>query len=312
MNVLVAGASGFIGGHLVNALIDRGDEVYSVARKPVEQWWQHPSKAHAARADLRQGLIWWGLTKIDVLVNLAADMGGIGFISARPADCMANALINLNLLRGSVALGVKKYVFASSACVYSTRTDVLRESDVYPAMPDNDYGWEKLFSERATLAFAKDYGLDVRVPRFHTCYGPYGTWTGGREKVPAAICRKVAEAVRDGSGEIEIWGDGEQTRSFMWVGDAVEGILRLIDSDVREPINLGSAEQVTINELVSIVERVAGVQLKRRYVVGPQGVRGRSSDNTMIRERLGWEPSTPLAEGIARTYPWIAEQVNRQ
>jgi nucleoside-diphosphate-sugar epimerase len=247
--------------------------------------------------------------------NLAADMGGMGFIEANKACCMLSVLINTHLLESARRVDVRRFFYASSACVYAQdkqRTaDLapLKESDAYPADPEDGYGWEKLFSERMCRHFTEDFGLDTRVARFHNVYGPFGTWYGGREKAPAAICRKVAEACRSGRHEIEIWGDGEQTRSFTYIDDCVRGTRMIMESDIEEPINLGSSEMVTINELVDIVESIAGVKLTRRYNLdAPKGVRGRNSDNTMIRERLGWEPSISLQSGLERTYRWIYDQ----
>jgi nucleoside-diphosphate-sugar epimerase len=240
----------------------------------------------------------------------------MGFIESHKADCMLSVLINTHLLVAAREAGVERFMFGSSACVYAadkqTDPDVtaLRENDAYPAEPEDGYGWEKLFGERMCRHFMEDYGLSVRVPRFHNVYGPQGTYAGGREKAPAAICRKVVEAQLDGSGAIEVWGDGEQTRSFTYVDDTIEGIFRLMESDVTEPINIGSSQLVTINRLVDLVEEIAGVELERRYnLSAPQGVRGRNSDNTLILERLGWEPTVPLEVGLATTYAWIREQM---
>jgi nucleoside-diphosphate-sugar epimerase len=248
--------------------------------------------------------------------NLACDMGGMGFIEANRAACMVSVLINTHLLMAGTAAGVKRHFFSSSACIYNIhlqqRPDVtaLREEDAYPAMPEDGYGWEKLFSERMCRNFRDDYGIETRVARYHNVYGPHGTYDGGREKAPAAICRKVAVAKLTGEHEIEIWGDGEQTRSFMYIDDCLLGTTKIMASDITEPLNLGSAELVTINQLVDIVEEIAGVHLTRRYKLdAPKGVRGRNSDNTLIQERLGWEPNTPLAEGMEKTYAWIYDQL---
>jgi nucleoside-diphosphate-sugar epimerase len=251
-----------------------------------------------------------------MVYNLAADMGGMGFIERNKARCMLSVLINTQLLEAALRTGVARYFFASSACVYAREKQLtphksaLKETDAYPAEPEDGYGWEKLFSERMCHHFSEDFGLITRVARYHNVYGPNGTWTGGREKAPAAICRKVAEAQLTGEVEIEIWGDGEQTRSFMFIDDCIEGTLRIMDSDVEQPINLGSSETVTINQLVDVVEEIAGVKLARRYLLdAPKGVRGRNSDNTLIRERLGWEPSVRLRTGLAETYRWVFDQV---
>jgi nucleoside-diphosphate-sugar epimerase len=250
------------------------------------------------------------------IFNLAADMGGMGFIENNRALCMLSVLINTHLLQAARATGTKRFFFASSACVYAhgkqTDPDVtaLQEADAYPAMPEDGYGWEKLFSERMCRHFMEDFGLETRVGRYHNVYGPHGTWDGGREKAPAAICRKVAEAKMHGIRDIEIWGDGEQTRSFMYIDDCLEGSTRLLAGDIREPINIGSDELVSINHLVDIVEGIAGVRLERRYnLSAPQGVRGRNSDNTLIRERMGWAPSVRLEDGLAKTYAWIHDEI---
>jgi nucleoside-diphosphate-sugar epimerase len=243
-------------------------------------------------------------------------MGGMGFIETHKADCMVSVLINTNMLLASRDHGVEHFLFGSSACVYAAgkQTDpnvtALKEEDAYPAMPEDGYGWEKLFSERMCRHFMEDYGISVRVPRFHNVYGPYGTYAGGREKAPAAICRKVIEAQLNDTGVIEIWGDGEQTRSFTYIDDTIDGLFRIMESEFSDPINLGSSQLVTINRLVEIVEEIAGITLERRYnLSAPQGVRGRNSDNTLILEQLGWEPSISLEDGLERTYAWIYEQM---
>jgi len=252
-----------------------------------------------------------------VVYNLAADMGGMGFIEANKGLCMLSVLINTHLLMAAREFGVPRFFYSSSACVYAADKQVseqleapLKESDAYPAMPEDGYGWEKLFSERMCRHFTEDFGIATRVARYHNVYGPWGTYDGGREKAPAAVCRKVIQAQLSGSNEIEIWGDGEQTRSFTYIDDCLEGTLRLMSSDVVEPLNVGSDQLVTINQLVSIVENVAGVTLTRRYKLdAPKGVRGRNSDNTLVRERLGWAPSIKLETGMRHTYNWIREQM---
>ena len=243
-------------------------------------------------------------------------MGGMGFIELNRADCMLNVLINTHMLMAARNAGVERFFFSSSACVYAaekqTSADVrpLRELDAYPAMPEDGYGWEKLFSERMCRHFTEDFGLATRVARYHNVYGPYGTYAGGREKAPAALCRKVVDAQLSGSGEIAIWGDGEQTRSFTYIDDCVEGTYRLTASDVPEPLNIGSDQRVTINQLVDTIEAIACVKLKRRYKPGsPRGVRGRNSDNTLIMRRLGWAPSISLENGIRPTYEWICREM---
>jgi nucleoside-diphosphate-sugar epimerase len=243
-------------------------------------------------------------------------MGGMGFIEANKARCMLSVLINTHLLQASVSHGVERFFFSSSACVYAADKQLtpdiapLAEADAYPAEPEDGYGWEKLFSERMCRHFTEDFGLVTRLARYHNVYGPHGTWTGGREKAPAAICRKVAEAKLSGNHEIEIWGDGEQTRSFMYIDDCVEGTRKITASEIDEPINLGSSEMVTINQLVDIVEQIAGIEVNRRYDLdAPKGVRGRNSDNTMILGRLGWEPTISLRSGLERTYAWVYDQL---
>jgi GDP-D-mannose 3', 5'-epimerase len=316
--VLVAGGGGFIGGHLVSELQRRGFErIRAVDLKPLGRWYQQQEGVENVSADLREkDATYVAAEGATTVFNLAADMGGMGFIETHKADCMVSVLINTNLLLAAREHGVERFLFGSSACVYAadkqTDPDVtaLKEPDAYPALPEDGYGWEKLFGERICRHFMEDYGISVRVPRFHNVYGPYGTYAGGREKAPAAICRKVIEAQLDGSSKIEIWGDGEQTRSFTYIDDTIDGILRIMESEFTDPINLGSSQLVTINELVDIVEGIVGVKLERNYnLTAPQGVRGRNSDNTLIREQLGWEPSISLQDGLEKTYAWIYEQM---
>jgi nucleoside-diphosphate-sugar epimerase len=315
--VVVAGAGGFIGGHLCAALAGRGARVRAADVKPIPTWFQRIPRTQAISADLKdRDACYQLLDGADLVFNLAADMGGMGFIENNKARCMLSVLINTHLLLAAQDLGVERLFYASSACVYAAdkqdRTDVdaLCESDAYPAMPEDGYGWEKLFSERMCRHFSEDFGLESRVARYHNVYGPLGTYDGGREKAPAAICRKVIEAKLTGSNEIEIWGDGNQTRSFTYIEDCTDGTLRLMASSVREPINLGSDEMVTINQLVDIVENIAGIRLRRNYRLdAPLGVRGRSSDNMLIKELLGWAPSIRLVDGIEQTYSWIYDQM---
>jgi nucleoside-diphosphate-sugar epimerase len=314
--ILVTGGGGFIGGHLVADLLRQGYRVRSVDLKAVEEWYQVHDEAENVVADLRlRDACAQAAAGADEVYNLAADMGGMGFIENNKALCMLSVLINTHMLEAAVEHDVKRFFYSSSACVYAAdkQTDPdnpgLRESDAYPAMPEDGYGWEKLFSERMCRHFREDFDLYTRMARYHNVYGPEGTWQGGREKAPAAICRKVAEAKLSGSDQIEIWGDGEQTRSFMYIDDCLLGSKAIMDSDILEPINLGSNELVTINQLVDIVEEIADVSLERRYdLSAPKGVRGRNSDNTLIQERLGWEPSISLREGLAKTYAWIFDQ----
>jgi GDP-D-mannose 3', 5'-epimerase len=312
--VLVTGAGGFIGHHLVTHLKERGYWVRGVDVKEPE--YTAIDADEFELLDLRrwdEALL--AMRGIDQVYALAADMGGMGFISANHATILHdNALMNLHTIEAARLHGVGRYLYSSSACVYpehlQDRADVapLREDDAYPANPQDAYGWEKLISERLCLYYAGQYGMETRMVRFHNVYGPYGTYDGGREKVPAALCRKVALAPSGGS--IEIWGDGEQTRSFCYVDDCIEGIYRIMQSDHREPINLGTDRMVTINELARLVIEVSGKHdISLLHVDGPQGVRGRNSDNTKLREVLGWEPEISLEEGLAPTYSWIAEQV---
>lgn len=316
--VVVAGAGGFIGGHLVNYLQAHGhDRIRAVDIKPLHEWHQVSPAAENLTLDLstieacRQALA--GSVAV---YNLACDMGGMGFIETHKAECMLSVLINTHLLMTAREAGTRRFFYSSSACVYAAdkQTDAnvtaLREADAYPAMPEDGYGWEKLFSERMCRHFTEDFGIVTRVARYHNVYGPWGTYDGGREKAPAAICRKVIEAKLSGRHEIEIWGDGEQTRSFMYIDDCLIGSTRLMDSEVAEPLNIGSDELVSINRLVDIAEQIGGVKLKRRYKLdAPKGVRGRNSDNTLIKARLGWAPSIGLQDGLEKTYRWIHDQM---
>jgi len=315
--VLVAGAGGFLGGHLVRALVDDGYKVRAVDHKAIDDWHQVHEAAENLRLDLSEKPVCHeAVDGTSQLYNFAADMGGMGFIENNKALCMLSVLINTHLLMAARDHQLERYFYASSACVYAADKQAtsagrpLREGDAYPAMPEDGYGWEKLFGERMCHHFLEDFALQTRVARFHNVYGPLGTWHGGREKAPAAICRKIAEASLSGHREIEVWGDGKQTRSFTYIDDSIEGTLRLMRSDERDPLNIGSEELVTIDELVDIVEDIAGIRVQRHYVLdAPQGVRGRNSDNTLIRKKLGWAPSTPLALGLERTYRWIYDQL---
>lgn len=318
MNVLVTGAGGFIGGHLVASLREKGaGRIRAVDIKPAGQWYQRFDDCENLTLDLRDAAACQkAAAGMDWIYNLAADMGGMGFIELHKAECMLSVLINTHLLVAARDAGCQRYFYASSACVYAADKQTtpenpgLKESDAYPAMPEDGYGWEKLFSERMCRHFSEDYGIETRVARYHNVYGPHGTYDGGREKAPAAICRKVIEAQRDNTMEIEVWGDGRQTRSFQYIDDCILGTRAIMQGNVREPLNLGSAQMVSINQLVDVAEEIAGVRLLRRYKIhAPKGVRGRSSDNTLIRQLLGWEPSIPLNEGLAKTYTWIAGQM---
>ncbi len=317
-HILITGAGGFIGGWLTKWFVEHGyKHVRAVDIKSKKDWYQVHEDAENLVYDLcRLEACEFVTQDVDYVFNLAADMGGMGFIENNRAACMLSVLINTHLLMAAQREGVKRYFYASSACVYAhdKQTDpnvtALREEDAYPAMAEDGYGWEKLFSERMCRHFSEDFGMEVRVARFHNVYGPLGTYTGGREKAPAAICRKVIEAVISGNHEIEIWGDGEQTRSFMYIDDCVEGILKIFDSNFDQPINLGSAELVSINQLVSLAEKNSGIKLLRTYKKdAPQGVRGRNSNNELIQQVLGWEPSISLQEGLKKTYDWIFVQM---
>lgn len=315
--VLVAGAGGFIGGHLVKDLLSQGYRVRGVDKKPQWQWYQRFVGAENLTLDLEnKQSCTEAVNGCDIVYNLAADMGGMGFIELNKGLCMLSVLINTHLLMAAREYGVKRYFYSSSACVYAgykqceTENLGLKEVDAYPADPEDGYGWEKLFSERMCRHFLEDFGVETRVARYHNVYGPNGTYDGGREKAPAAICRKVISAVLGGPKEIEIWGDGLQTRSFQYIDDCIKGSQSIMLSDIKEPINLGSSEMVSINRLVDLVEDIAGIKLKRSYKLdAPKGVRGRSSDNTMIKERLGWEPSISLLDGLKKTYAWIYDEM---
>jgi GDP-D-mannose 3',5'-epimerase len=316
--ILVSGAGGFIGGWLVRYLQENGfTDLRAVDIKPLEEWHQVIEGVDNRVADLRAlEACRNAVSGIAHVYNLASDMGGMGFIEANRAACMISVLINTHLLIAGRDEGVKRHFYSSSACVYNvelqqvSEVTALREEDAYPALPEDGYGWEKLFSERMCRNFQDDYGIETRVARYHNVYGPHGTYAGGREKAPAAICRKVAEAKLSGRHEIEIWGDGEQTRSFMYIDDCLYGTMRIMESEILDPINLGSSELVTINQLVDVVEEIAGVKLERRYNLdAPKGVRGRNSDNTLILELLGWEPNIPLSVGLEKTYAWIYDEL---
>jgi GDP-D-mannose 3', 5'-epimerase len=317
---VVCGAGGFIGGHLVQTLLANGVEVIrAVDIKPLNEWYQSSGDVENLTLDLKDTesclRAAHGTT---VVFQLAADMGGMGFIENNKALCMLSVLTNTHMLMAARDKGVERFFYSSSACVYNAEKQTnpnvvaLKEEDAYPAMPEDGYGWEKLFSERMCRHFEEDYGLQCRVARYHNVYGPLGTWTGGREKAPAAVCRKVIQAKASGKHEIEIWGDGKQTRSFMYIDDCTKGTEMITESDIREPLNLGSDELVTINQLVDIAEEIAGIKLKRNYnLSAPKGVNGRNSDNTKIQHDLGWAPSIKLREGLAKTYAWIESEMQQ-
>ena len=310
--VVVTGAGGFIGGHMVRTLKDRGfRHIRAVDRKPFDERYQIFDNVENRHLDLALLNSCQAAAKgADYIFNLAADMGGMGFIELNKALCMLSVLTSTHMLVAARDAGAKRLFYSSSACVYngSKQTDPnnagLAEDDAYPAMPEDGYGWEKLFSERMARHFMEDFDLETRVARYHNVYGPWGTYDGGREKAPAVIGRKAISAKKSGKHEIEIWGDGEQTRSFMYIDDCVHGTIALMESDVREPINIGSDELVSINQLVSIIEEIAGVKLKRKYKLdAPKGVRGRNSDNAKIKKELGWAPWIKLRDGLERPMP---------
>jgi nucleoside-diphosphate-sugar epimerase len=317
--VLVAGAGGFIGGWLVRNLIERGyTKIRAVDLKPKKEWYQEFPEVENLVLDL-QGLEQSKMAARDtrLIYNLAADMGGMGFIENNKAACMMSVLINTHLLMAAKEFGTQRFFYASSACVYNGLKQLdpnnpgLKEEDAYPALPEDGYGWEKLFSERMCINFTEDFGIETRMARYHNVYGPNGTYDGGREKAPAAICRKVAQAKITGKHEIEIWGDGEQTRSFTYIDDTVFGSQLLAHSNFSQPINLGSDEMVSINQLVDVAEEIAVIKLKRTYNLdAPKGVRGRNSDNDLIKKELGWAPSISLKSGLTKTYKWIYDQIN--
>lgn len=316
--ILVTGAGGFIGGHLVADLRRQGvADIRAVDKKPLDQWYQRFDDVENFQRDLQVlDACEHAVEGCDVVYNLAADMGGMGFIELNKALCMLSVLINTHMLVAARAAGVQRFFFSSSACVYNAdkqrdpNVTALKEEDAYPGLPEDGYGWEKLFSERMCRHFREDFGVQTRVARYHNVYGPHGTYDGGREKAPAAICRKVIDARLGGKHEIEIWGDGHQTRSFMFIDDCLHGTQMILNSDFVEPINLGSNELVSINQLVDIVEDIAGIKLERRYNLGaPKGVNGRNSDNTLIKKVFGWEPSTRLRDGMEKTYAWIYDEM---
>jgi len=315
--VVVAGAGGFIGGNLISTLRTQGHKrIRGVDTKPLEEWYQHFDDVENLSLDLnlRENCEIASKDAYEVY-NLAANMGGMGFIERNRALCMLSVLINTHMLQAALKYGVKRFFYSSSACVYNGdkqkafEAPSLKEADAYPALAEDGYGWEKLFSERMCRHFHEDFGLYTRVARFHNVYGPWGTWYGGREKAPAAICRKVIEAKLSSKHEIDIWGSGNQTRSFMFIEDCIKGINLIMNSEVLEPLNLGSSEAVTINQLVDIAEEIAGIKLMRTYdLSAPKGVNGRNSDNTLIKKYLNWEPNTTLRIGLEKTYRWIYDQ----
>ncbi len=317
-SVIVAGGGGFIGGHLVARMKEAGyKKIRSVDRKPLAEWYQVHDDVENVVADLsRLEPARAACEGMQHVYMLAADMGGMGFIENNKALCMLSVLTSTHMLEAARDAGVERFFYSSSACVYNADKQrdenviPLKEADAYPAMPEDGYGWEKLFSERMCRHFREDFKLETRMARYHNVYGPEGTWDGGREKAPAAVCRKVIQAKLSGKHEIEIWGDGHQTRSFMYIDDCLKGTQMFLEHDVLEPLNLGSDEIITINGLVDMVEDIAGIKLKRSYNLNaPKGVNGRNSDNTLIKEKFGWAPEIKLRDGMEKTYAWIYDQI---
>ena len=320
MKYLVCGAGGFIGGHLVKNLMDEGHEVVCADIKPLEYWFQIFENNQNFSLDLKSYDNCLKVTKnVDYIYNMACNMGGMGFIENNKAECMLSVLINTNILRACLINKVEKYFYSSSACVYNatkqkeTFVPGLKEKDAYPAEPEDGYGWEKLFSERMCRHFMEDYGIEVRIARYHNIYGPYGTYDGGREKAPAALCRKVIKAKKNNENKIEVWGDGKQTRTFLYVDDCVEGTLRLFESDYSEPVNIGSDEQVSINQMLEIIEGISGIKkLEREHQLDkPKGVRGRSSNNDLVKKVLNWSYNIKLKDGLTKTYNWISSEMKK-
>jgi GDP-D-mannose 3',5'-epimerase len=319
--ILICGAGGFIGGHLVNYYLQNSDnELVCADIKPEANWFQIFDKNKNFSLDLKNFESCMEVTKdVDYVFNLACNMGGMGFIENNKAECMLSVLTTTNLLRASVANSVKKLFFSSSACVYNAAKQIetfvpgLKETDAYPAEPEDGYGWEKLFSERMCRHFSEDFGLDTRVARYHNVYGPKGTYGGGREKAPAALCRKIIEAKLSNKNSIDVWGDGEQTRSFMYIDDCIDGTLKVFKGEYSEVFNVGSDEQVSINQMIQIIEDIAEYKVKKNYLLDkPKGVRGRSSDNTFIKNKLDWSPSTSLKNGLEKTYEWIFNDISKK
>ena len=317
---LVCGAGGFIGGHLVKSLLNDGHEVICVDVKPLENWFQLFNSNKNFSLDLKEYENCLEVTKgVNFIYNMACNMGGMGFIENNKAECMLSVLINTNLLRACLVNKIKKYFFSSSACVYDANKqntnfiEGLKESDAYPAMAEDGYGWEKLFSERMCRHFYEDYGLETRVARYHNVYGPMGTFDGGREKAPAALCRKFIIAKNSGEKRIDVWGDGEQTRSFMFIDDCIKGTKKIFESNYRDVLNIGSEEQVSINQMINIIEEIGDYKIEKNYQLDkPKGVKGRSSNNDLVREMLGWDSKISLKFGLEITYKWIEKEIAKK
>ncbi len=320
MKILVCGAGGFIGGHLVKSLMNDGHKLICADVKPFDLWFQKYDDNQNLSIDLKEYQNCVDVTKnVDYIYNMACNMGGMGYIENNKTECMLSVLINTNLLRACILHNVKKYFFSSSACVYnaskqsSTFVEGLREEDAYPAMPEDGYGWEKLFSERMCRHFHEDFGLETRVARYHNVYGPLGTFDGGREKAPAALCRKILNAKKLGENNIEVWGDGEQTRSFMYIDDCIEGTKKLFSSNCTDPVNIGSEEQVSINQMIEYIEEIGNYKIEKKYLLDkPKGVRGRSSNNHFVKRMIGWDTRTKLKDGLRATYEWINSEIEKK
>jgi nucleoside-diphosphate-sugar epimerase len=316
--ILIAGAGGFIGGHLTNQLLKNNNQIIAADIKPLKYWFQLFDNCKNYSVDLKDKKECLKLTRnVDYVFNMACNMGGMGFIENNKAECMLSVLINTHLLEACVKNNVKRYFFSSSACVYNGKKqnkafiDGLKEEDAYPAEPEDGYGWEKLFSERMCKHFNEDFKLDVRIARYHNVYGPMGTFDGGREKAPAALCRKIVNCIINQENYIDVWGDGEQTRSFLYIDDCIEGTLRLFEAEYTEPLNIGSDEQVSINQMINIIKDISGIKkLNKNYQLDkPKGVRGRSSNNRRAIKILNWSYKTSLRDGLNKTYDWILKEM---
>ena len=320
MKCLIAGAGGFIGGHLMQRLKLEGHQIICADIKPLSSWFQIDNKNQNVSMDLKDYKNCLKVSEnVDYVFNLACNMGGMGFIENNKAECMLSVLINTNLLRAGLQNKIKKYYFSSSACVYNaskqkdTFISGLKEEDAYPAMPEDGYGWEKLFSERMCRHFYEDFGLNVRIGRYHNIYGPEGTYDGGREKAPAALCRKIINAKLNNENNIEVWGDGQQTRSFLYIDDCIDATLSVFNSDFTDVFNIGSEEQVSINQMIDIIEQIADYTVERKYDLSkPKGVRGRSSNNNFINSNINWSPKYTLKMGLEKTYNWIHQSLMNQ